>query len=112
MIYANGYKPFQRLPKQFAWANGLANKKCGLIIRDERQRSWDLRLTTYGSQVYMGGRWGEFRAANDIKVGNYIMFEVVSNGEQPVWKFHGMFSDLRNLNHLYTYIHQEIYICV
>ncbi|XP_009612433.1 B3 domain-containing protein REM10-like isoform X1 [Nicotiana tomentosiformis] len=80
---------FLRLPKQFAWANGLANKKCGLIIRDERQRSWDLRLTTYGSQVYMGGRWGEFRAANDIKVGNYIMFEVVSNGEQPVWKFHG-----------------------
>ncbi|OIT38373.1 PREDICTED: B3 domain-containing protein REM10-like [Nicotiana attenuata] len=77
-----------RIPKQFALANGLANKKCGLIIRDEKQRSWDLRLTTYGSQVYIGGRWGEFRAANDIKVGNHIMFEVVTNGEQPIWKFH------------------------
>nr|XP_009801950.1 PREDICTED: B3 domain-containing protein REM5-like [Nicotiana sylvestris] len=80
---------FLRIPKEFALANGLTNKKCNVIIRDERQRSWNLKLTTYGSQVYMGGRWSEFRAANDIKVGNHIMFEVVTNGEQPVWKFHG-----------------------
>ncbi|KAM3379347.1 B3 domain-containing protein REM8 [Capsicum galapagoense] len=38
---------YLRLPKQFAMENGLINKKCGLMIRDERQRSWNLRLATY-----------------------------------------------------------------
>ncbi|XP_010324530.2 B3 domain-containing protein REM14 isoform X3 [Solanum lycopersicum] len=81
----NGYL---RVPCKFAKANGLTNKECGLIIRDERQRSWNLRIYTSCSQVYIGGRWSEFRAANDIKKGDQIMFEVVSNGEQPIWNFH------------------------
>ncbi|XP_015168730.1 B3 domain-containing protein REM14-like isoform X2 [Solanum tuberosum] len=81
----NGYL---RVPCKFAKANGLTNKECGLIIRDERQRSWNLRIYTSCSQVYIGGRWSEFRAANDIKKGDQIMFEVVTNGEQPIWNFH------------------------
>nr|XP_016469446.1 PREDICTED: putative B3 domain-containing protein REM15 isoform X6 [Nicotiana tabacum] len=78
----------KRLPGKFTKANGLKNKKCGLIIRGERQRSWNLKLYTSYSQVYIGGKWGEFRDANDIKVGDRIMFEVVANGERPIWKFH------------------------
>ncbi|XP_049378557.1 B3 domain-containing protein REM14-like isoform X3 [Solanum stenotomum] len=81
----NGYL---RVPCKFAKANGLTNKECGLIIRDERQRSWNLRIYTSCSQVYIGGRWSEFRAANDIKKGDQIMFDVVTNGEQPIWNFH------------------------
>ncbi|XP_059305768.1 B3 domain-containing protein REM8-like isoform X7 [Lycium ferocissimum] len=81
----NGYL---RIPNKFAKANGLTNKECGLIIRDERQRSWNLRIYTSCSNVYIGGRWSQFHAANDIKVGDQITFEVVTNGEQPIWKFH------------------------
>ncbi|MCD7446390.1 hypothetical protein HAX54_005998 [Datura stramonium] len=82
---SNGYL---RLPKQFAMANGLINKKCGLIIRDERQRSWNLILGTHNSIVHILGGWGDFCIANNLKEGDYMMFEVVANGEKPIWKFH------------------------
>ncbi|WMV40362.1 hypothetical protein MTR67_033747 [Solanum verrucosum] len=81
-------KGFLRLPKQFAMENGLFNKKCGLIIRDERQRSWNLRLVTYDSSVRVFGGWSDFCAVNNLKEGDYMMFEVVANGEKPIWKFH------------------------
>ncbi|XP_055819904.1 B3 domain-containing protein REM10-like isoform X2 [Solanum dulcamara] len=81
-------KGFLRLPKQFAMANGLFNKKCGLIIRDERQRSWNLRLVTYNSSVRVFGGWSVFCAVNNLKEGDHMMFEVVANGEKPIWKFH------------------------
>ncbi|XP_019254326.1 PREDICTED: B3 domain-containing protein REM2-like isoform X2 [Nicotiana attenuata] len=77
---------------EFKAENGLTNKNCGLIIRDETQRSWNLRLYTSCSRVYIGGRWGEFRVANDLEVGDRIMFEIVTNGEKPIWKFHGKYS--------------------
>ncbi|XP_070047909.1 B3 domain-containing protein REM10-like isoform X2 [Nicotiana tabacum] len=81
-------KGYLCIPTRFAAENGLTNKNCGLIIRDERQRSWNLRLYTSCSRVYIGGIWGEFRVANDLKVGDRIMFEIVTNGEKPIWKFH------------------------
>ncbi|KAJ8561124.1 hypothetical protein K7X08_027314 [Anisodus acutangulus] len=76
------------LPKQFAMANGLINKKCGVIIGDERQRPWNLRLATHDCRVHVVGGWGKFRVANDLKEGDHLMFEVVANGEKPIWKFH------------------------
>ncbi|XP_009766332.1 B3 domain-containing protein REM8-like isoform X1 [Nicotiana tabacum] len=82
-------KGYLRLPMQFARANGLTNKNCGLIISDETQRRWNLRLATYGSQVCIVGGWNEFHAANDLKVGDCIMFEVVTNGDKPIRKFYG-----------------------
>lgn len=88
MKCVNLYKQFQRIPSKFAKANGL-NKKCGLIIRDERQRSWNLKLYTSRSLVCVGGSWGKFCAANNIKAGDRLMFEVVTNGKKPIWKFHG-----------------------
>uniref|UniRef100_M1AKH4 DNA binding protein n=2 Tax=Solanum tuberosum TaxID=4113 RepID=M1AKH4_SOLTU len=78
-----------RLPRGFARANGLINKKCGLVIRDERQRSWNLRIDTYGYGVYIAKGWRKFRVENDLKEGDCMMFEVVTNGEKPIWKFYG-----------------------
>ncbi|KAK6781591.1 hypothetical protein RDI58_019387 [Solanum bulbocastanum] len=80
---------YLRLPKHFALENGLFNKKCGVIIRDERQRSWNLRLATHNSRVHILGGWREFRVANDLNEGDYMMFEVIANGEKPIWKFRG-----------------------
>lgn len=86
---------FQRLPKHFAMENDIFNKKCDVIIRDERQRSWKLRLATHDCRVHLLGGWREFRVANDLNVGDYMMFEVIANGEKPIWKFRGgkFFSD-------------------
>ncbi|KAM3379415.1 B3 domain-containing protein REM7 [Capsicum galapagoense] len=75
------------LPQQFAYANGLTNKKCSLIIRDERQRLWNLKLSSCKSRTYITGGWHKFSADNCLKKGDRIMFEVVTNGETPIWKF-------------------------
>ncbi|KAK4374085.1 hypothetical protein RND71_004762 [Anisodus tanguticus] len=75
-------------------AKGLINKKCGVIIGDERQRPWNLRLATHDCQVHVVGGWGKFRVANDLKEGDHLMFEVVANGEKSIWKFHTI-TDLR-----------------
>ncbi|XP_070047907.1 B3 domain-containing protein REM5-like [Nicotiana tomentosiformis] len=79
---------FLNIPKHFASANGLkANMKCSLIIRDERQKSWTLRLSVCKTQVYIGDGLRKFIADNCLKEGDRIMFETVTNGETPIWKF-------------------------
>ncbi|KAM3266548.1 hypothetical protein P3L10_003542 [Capsicum annuum] len=83
------YKPFQYLPKRFARENGLINKKCDLVISDERQRSWNLKLNTYNHGVYIREGWHGLCVDNDLKEGDCIKFEVVTNGGKPIWKFHG-----------------------
>ncbi|KAM3266550.1 B3 domain-containing protein REM3-like [Capsicum annuum] len=77
------------VPQQFAIANGLTNKKCGLIVRDERQRSWNLKLSFGGTQVrtYIGYGLRKLIAENCTKEGDRINFEVVTNGKTPIWKF-------------------------
>ncbi|XP_009597666.1 B3 domain-containing protein REM10 isoform X1 [Nicotiana tabacum] len=79
---------YLRLPQQFA--NGLSNKKCDLFIRDERQRLWNLKLSSdCKDRVYIGDGWRKFIADNCLKVGERIMFEVVSDGKtESTWKFH------------------------
>ncbi|XP_016454036.1 B3 domain-containing protein REM10-like isoform X2 [Nicotiana tabacum] len=76
------------LPQQFA--NSLSNKKCDLFIRDERQRSWNVKLSSdCKNRVSIGDGWREFIADNCLKVGERIMFEVVSDGKmESIWKFH------------------------
>ncbi|XP_059305710.1 B3 domain-containing protein REM10-like isoform X2 [Lycium ferocissimum] len=80
-------KSFLCLPKPFVFANGLTNIKCGLVIRDERQRSWNLRIISSKSQVLIGDGWRKFIADNHLKEGDRIKFEVVTDGETPIWKF-------------------------
>ncbi|XP_070019455.1 B3 domain-containing protein REM10-like [Nicotiana sylvestris] len=82
-------KSFLFLPQQFAKANGLTNKKCNLIIRDGRQRSWNLKLSSSRRpRVYIiGDGLRKFIVDNCLKEGDRIMFEVVTNGETPIWKF-------------------------
>ncbi|XP_016557717.2 B3 domain-containing protein REM10 [Capsicum annuum] len=80
------------IPKQFALANGLFNfKECNLIVRsDETQRSWNVMLRSYSNKdLYLTNGWNEIRDANHLKEGDHILFEVVTNGNEPIWKFHG-----------------------
>lgn len=109
---ANGDIPFQCLPKEIALRNGLISKKCDLIIRDECQRSWNLILRPFGTSVCIRGGWDEFRDAYCLKEGDHIMFEVVTDGETPIWKFHGKFFHLRSIFYILIilYIHTLDYI--
>ncbi|MCD7446395.1 hypothetical protein HAX54_006003 [Datura stramonium] len=82
------------IPKKFAFENGLFNfEKRDLIVRDERQRSWNVTLRSYGNCVNLKGGWKKIRDANCLKEGDQIMFEVVVGGDKPIWKFHGKISE-------------------
>nr|XP_016469436.1 PREDICTED: B3 domain-containing protein REM10-like [Nicotiana tabacum] len=82
-------KGFLCLPQQFAKPNGLTNKKCDLIIRDGRQRSWNLKLSfSRRPRVYIiGDGLRKFIVDNCLEEGDRIMLEVVTNGETPIWRF-------------------------
>ncbi|KAM3270576.1 putative B3 domain-containing protein REM15 [Capsicum chacoense] len=86
---------FLCVPKQFACANGLINKKCCLIVNDETQTSWNLRIRSCNTQVYMGEGCRKFIAENCLKEGHRIMFVVVTDGETPIWKFHVVTDELQ-----------------
>ncbi|XP_070019456.1 B3 domain-containing protein REM10-like [Nicotiana sylvestris] len=80
------FRGYLSLPRQFAKANGLSNKKCDLIIKDDRQRSWKLKLSSSKSRVYMGDGWRKLVTDNCLKEGDRIRFEIATNGETPIWK--------------------------
>lgn len=83
---------FQYIPTKIAHAYRLTNKKCDLVIRDDRrERSWNVKLRSFGNSVCIKGGWRVFRDANCLKEGDCIMFEVVSNGENTTWKYNGKF---------------------
>ncbi|KAF3637669.1 putative xyloglucan glycosyltransferase 5-like [Capsicum annuum] len=88
-LFALMRTPCQFLPQQFAIANGLINKKRKLILIDERQRSWKLKLSSGSTRApaYIGDGWRKFVAETFLKEGDRVMFEVVTNGETPIWKF-------------------------
>ncbi|KAM3379346.1 putative B3 domain-containing protein REM15 [Capsicum galapagoense] len=88
---------FLCVPKQFACANGLINKKCCLIVNDETQTSWNLRIRSCNTQVYMGEGCRKFIAENCLKEGHHIMFVVVTDGETPIWKFLVVTDELHHL---------------
>lgn len=84
----NGYTPSQRIPKYVPFANGLiTNKKCDLLIRDEKQSSWNLKLHSCKTQTFIGDGWRKFSADKCLKVGDRIMFEIVTDSDTPIWKF-------------------------
>ncbi|KAK6781586.1 hypothetical protein RDI58_019382 [Solanum bulbocastanum] len=79
------------IPKEFASQNGLFNtKERDLVVRDERQRSWNVKLRSYDKAVYLIDGWNKIRDANCLKEGDCITFEVVMNGKKPIWKFKSM----------------------
>ncbi|KAF8388727.1 hypothetical protein HHK36_025407 [Tetracentron sinense] len=76
----NPYK--MNIPKNFARINGLTNKCCKMIIKDQKGRSWlvTLRHKSNG-QVYIGGGWHQFSVANGLKKGDVCTFELILGGK-------------------------------
>ncbi|KAM3379351.1 B3 domain-containing protein REM8-like [Capsicum galapagoense] len=82
-------KYFLRIPKQFAQDNRLNNGKCNIIMRDE-QSSWTFSVYTNGKNSIIGSGWREFCIMNCLKEGDRLMFEIVSNGDTPIFRFHDL----------------------
>ncbi|KAM3379455.1 B3 domain-containing protein REM17-like [Capsicum galapagoense] len=82
-------KHFVCIPKQFAQENRLYDRKWEIIVRDE-QRSWTFNVYTCNKITYFGRGWHEFCLTNCLKEGDRLMFEIVSNGELPIFRFHDL----------------------
>ncbi|KAM3270688.1 hypothetical protein P3S67_028890 [Capsicum chacoense] len=86
-LFALTRTPCQFLLQQFASANGLINKKCKLIlIIDERQGSWILKLSSGSTraQAYIGDGWHKFTAEIFLREDDRILFQIVTSGETPI----------------------------
>ncbi|KAL3360475.1 hypothetical protein AABB24_013745 [Solanum stoloniferum] len=79
-----------RVPVSFARLNGLKNRTCTITIRD-KHRSWTFKLYARGVNTTIVGGWHKFCVVNCLKEGDYLMFEILDNGEKPILKFHGKF---------------------
>ncbi|XP_060179559.1 B3 domain-containing protein REM10-like isoform X2 [Lycium barbarum] len=82
-------KSLLHIPKKLARANGLSNRNCTIMIRDE-QRSWAFKLYYCAGSTFIGGGWREFCAANFLKEGDHTMLETISKGEKPILKFYDL----------------------
>ncbi|PHU08817.1 hypothetical protein BC332_20677 [Capsicum chinense] len=82
-------KYFLCIPKRFAQENRLIDRKCNIIMSD-KQRSWTFSVYTSGEITYFGRGWHEFCITNCLKEGDRLMFEMISNGETPILRFHDL----------------------
>ncbi|KAM7489205.1 hypothetical protein LguiB_026689 [Lonicera macranthoides] len=75
------------IPMEFATSNGLANRKCELIMKDEKGRSWSLRLMHYKSHVYIAKGLHHFYTTNGLKEGDSFIIQLLHNGYKPLMNF-------------------------
>ncbi|CAN4075782.1 unnamed protein product [Withania somnifera] len=87
-----GIKLEQYLPLAFAKSNGLANRHCQMILRDDKQRSWSVQLQPMGNHIAITRGWRKFREANSVQVGDTYKFELIDNGTIPIAYFHCKYS--------------------
>lgn len=86
-------KHFLYIPVAFAKSNGWMNRCCEMVLMDEQQRSWSVRLGPVSDHhigIHIG--WQKFKEANDVQVGDIYRFELISNEKIPVAYFHRIYS--------------------
>ncbi|CAI9117225.1 OLC1v1018574C1 [Oldenlandia corymbosa var. corymbosa] len=77
------------LPLEFARSNELIEKD-EMILMDERQRTWPVRLKLRTTHFSITAGWKDFREANEIKEGDAYKFELIEKGNRrtkPVARF-------------------------
>ncbi|KAF3627285.1 hypothetical protein T459_16059 [Capsicum annuum] len=80
--------PYLYLQLAFAKSNGLVNKRCKMILRDLKQRSWPMLLVPMGHHVAISRGWRQLREANNVQIGDPYKVELVKNGIIPIAVFH------------------------
>ncbi|XP_009801949.1 B3 domain-containing protein REM10 [Nicotiana tabacum] len=89
-------KPVLYFPRHFAKSSGLMNRKCEMILKDEAQRSWSVRLGPLAGRRHFGitSGWAKFRAAKGLQVGDAYKFELIKNEKIPIAHFHCRYSGI------------------
>lgn len=72
---------------EFARPNGLSNRDCEMIMKDEKGRSWPLRLKHDTSHVCITRGFHNFLTANGLKEGDSFIIHLLHNGYQPLMNF-------------------------
>ncbi|KAK4729172.1 hypothetical protein R3W88_022160 [Solanum pinnatisectum] len=83
--------PVLYLPMDFVKSNGLMRRR-GMILIDEKRRSWSVWLGKKGHHFAIKRGWTQFRNANGIQVGGTYKFELTNNGTIPIVHFHCKYS--------------------
>ncbi|CAI9087736.1 OLC1v1021884C1 [Oldenlandia corymbosa var. corymbosa] len=88
MPYCLSHRQLLHLPLKFCRSNGLI-EKLEMILIDERQRSWPVKLKLMGSHFCITTGWQEFREGNELKEGDAYRFEIIKNGsnKKPIARF-------------------------
>nr|XP_027083766.1 LOW QUALITY PROTEIN: B3 domain-containing protein REM17-like [Coffea arabica] len=81
------------LPMKFARSTGLIKLNEEMILRDERERQWSVRLQQKGKHVLISSGWSKFRTSNGLKEGDTYKFELIKKGQRPLVNFYCNFSE-------------------
>ncbi|XP_021670205.2 B3 domain-containing protein REM17 isoform X2 [Hevea brasiliensis] len=80
------------IPIKFARTHNLCNRRCKMILMNQKGRSWPAMLWCKKSdgQIYIGRGWTSFRAANNLKAGDSLIFEHIEKQKIPTLKLCGL----------------------
>ena len=86
----------QYIPNPFAKENGLAGRKCDMVLEDEKGNSMTVQLRSaslkHGLHTfhnYLIYHWPPFHKAYGYKTGDVLIFELIHNQQIPLMKFYG-----------------------
>lgn len=68
----------------FARSTGLMNRRCEIILIDEKRRSWSMWLGYMGHHFGIKKGWRQFTKANGFRVGDAYKFELINNAKIPI----------------------------
>ncbi|XP_065848508.1 uncharacterized protein [Euphorbia lathyris] len=76
------------IPRNFATLCGLYGRSCSMILKDEEEKCWPVKLLyrTLESKFFIGAGWGAFHDFHKLKEGDALIIELIKNGETPVMK--------------------------
>ncbi|XP_021752195.1 B3 domain-containing protein REM7-like isoform X2 [Chenopodium quinoa] len=89
VLMNHSYKSAQLfIPLDFARKIGLDKRQ--YVVIDEKGRKWVLPFEyTKGKHAYIGKLRGLY-IANDFKIGDFVILELIQSGKEPVIKFHNL----------------------
>ncbi|XP_048495807.1 uncharacterized protein LOC104906051 [Beta vulgaris subsp. vulgaris] len=82
------------LPMRFVRSSGLLNRNCNITLVDGEEMSWKAKLSFRkdNGQPYIVQGWKYFQAANCLKPGNVLSFQLLEDGTVPILKCYSKLS--------------------
>ncbi|WCJ30472.1 B3 domain-containing protein REM10 [Euphorbia peplus] len=78
------------LPLKFSRLHFENRKSCKVILIDQEGRQWPAHLWNNNEKFQIADGWNEFQLANNLDAGDSFVFELIENGQKPVFKMCGV----------------------